>query len=108
MGLSRPDGVDVLATANHYRLDVITAAGVLALAYALAAALQLAYRYGIGRLRSAGHPCHATARCARLVPEAGDRAEQRRPGRDEGAVGLLFGQAVHWAAERGAESGRHR
>ena len=23
--------------------------------------------------------------------------------RDEGAAGLLFGQAVHWAAERGAE-----
>ena len=38
---------DVLATANHYWLDVITATGVLALAYALAAALELARRHGI-------------------------------------------------------------
>jgi len=34
--------LDVLATANHYWLDVITAVGVLALAYILAAALALA------------------------------------------------------------------
>jgi PAP2 superfamily len=37
--------LDVLATANHYWLDVITATGVLALAYALAASLALARRY---------------------------------------------------------------
>ena len=38
--------LDVLATANHYWLDVITAAGVLALAYTLAAALPLARHHG--------------------------------------------------------------
>jgi hypothetical protein len=41
--------IDVLATANHYWLDVITATGVLALAYALAASLELARRHRIGR-----------------------------------------------------------
>jgi hypothetical protein len=38
--------LDVLATANHYWLDVITAADVLALAYTLAAALPLARHHG--------------------------------------------------------------
>lgn len=41
---------DVLATANHYLLDVITAPGVLVLAYAIAAALALARRLGAPRL----------------------------------------------------------
>jgi hypothetical protein len=41
--------IDVLATANHYWLDVITATGVLALAYALAASLELGRRHRIGR-----------------------------------------------------------
>jgi hypothetical protein len=39
--------LDVLATANHYWLDVILAPGVLVLAYAMAAAPVLARRYGL-------------------------------------------------------------
>jgi hypothetical protein len=42
---------DVLATANHYLLDVIIAPGVLLLAYAVAAAPALARRPGVPRLR---------------------------------------------------------
>lgn len=39
--------LDVLATANHYWLDAITAVGVLALAYALAASLALVRQRGL-------------------------------------------------------------
>jgi len=39
--------LDVLATANHYWLDVILAPGVLAFAYGIAAAPALARRYGL-------------------------------------------------------------
>jgi hypothetical protein len=62
---------DVLATANHYWLDVLTAVGVLALAYILAAALERARRRGVKRWpwrRPAG-PRHG----ARCVPCSGAR-----------------------------------
>jgi hypothetical protein len=41
--------LDVLATANHYWLDVITAPGVLALAYAMAAVPEYIRRHGLRR-----------------------------------------------------------
>ena len=47
----------MLATANHYWLDVITAPAVLALAYALAAVPEYIRRHGLRRpgwLRVAG------------------------------------------------------
>jgi hypothetical protein len=44
--------LDVLATANHYWLDVITAVGVLALGYAIAAAVEVARRHGTGISRA--------------------------------------------------------
>jgi PAP2 superfamily protein len=43
---------DVLATANHYLLDVITAPAVLLLAYAIAAAPALARRLGLPPART--------------------------------------------------------
>jgi hypothetical protein len=46
--------LDVLATANHYWLDVITAWGVLVLAYAAAAAVALARRHGSIGISRAG------------------------------------------------------
>src|SRR5215469_9173520 len=49
--------VDVLATANHYLLDVITAPGVVLLAYAMALLPRFARRFGLvhgGSLRRGG------------------------------------------------------
>jgi hypothetical protein len=43
---------DVLATANHYLLDVITAPAVLLLAYAIAAASALARQLGLPPART--------------------------------------------------------
>jgi hypothetical protein len=53
---------DVLATANHYLLDVITAPTVLLLAYAIAASPALARRLGLPPAR------HRPRRPAAAVP----------------------------------------
>jgi hypothetical protein len=68
---------DVLATANHYLLDVITAPGVLLLAYAVAAAPALARRPGVPRLQ----PWLAHRSAGRLSQVT----ERRRAGRDHAA-----------------------
>jgi hypothetical protein len=56
--------LDVLATANHYWLDVILAPGVLVLAYAIAAAPVQARRYGLwpARRRPLAAPARASGR----------------------------------------------
>jgi len=54
--------LDVLATGNHYWLDVILAPGVLVLAYAVAAAPALARRYGLLPLRR--RPVAASSRAS--------------------------------------------
>jgi hypothetical protein len=76
---------DVLATANHYLLDVVTAPAVLLLAYAIAASPALARRLGLlpvrHRPRGPGPASRASApvrlgglHTPREAPEAGAAA----------------------------------
>jgi len=78
---------DVLATANHYLLDVITAPGVLLLAYAIAAAPALARRAGLlpvrHRPRGPGSASRAPAPAGlggfHTPPEAPEAGAATRP-----------------------------
>jgi hypothetical protein len=76
--------LDVLATANHYWLDVILAPGVLVLAYGIAAAPMLARRYGLWPPRR--RPIAVQPRPSGRLPQrrrlGPSRWERRRCGRD--------------------------
>jgi len=77
---------DVLATANHYLLDVITAPAVLLLAYAIAASPALARRVGLFPVRHRPRGPRSAARVQAPVRLAGLPGPREAP--EAGASGL--------------------
>jgi PAP2 superfamily len=96
---------DVLATANHYLLDVILAPAVLLLAYAIAAALILARRHQVWPPPLVADLARLPAAVTAGLPR---RAAARRLGRLAAALHLARKPAADGPAPDGARAGRER